>query len=146
MASFVGEEPALRQRISSIAMAVMFLLCSFARSASPAELHVGKAQHRVLAAGKTDSHILPLKAGDFVQVGVEPGSNAQTGMESGGLTQLTVVRAARLLNVVEGQIVTDVNISIKGDRIVSVSTGDVPAGVKVIDLGDMTVLPGLIDV
>lgn len=58
------------------------------------------------------------------------------------------VRAGRMIDVVEGRMLTDQMVVIKGDRIERVgpsSSIDIPAGADVIDLGDMTVLPGLID-
>ncbi len=62
--------------------------------------------------------------------------------------QATVINAGRLLDVVSGRLEVERSIVIVDDRIVSVGrTGsvEVPAGAAVVDLGDMTVLPGLID-
>ena len=58
-----------------------------------------------------------------------------------------VLHAAHLLEVDSGRVVTPGEILIQGDRIVAVGSS-VPhaAGVTVIDLGDSTLLPGLIDV
>lgn len=56
----------------------------------------------------------------------------------------TVIKAARLLDVRSGQMQSNPVIVIEGDRIKAVS-GSVPAGARVIDLGDVTLLPGLID-
>ncbi len=59
---------------------------------------------------------------------------------------LTVVRAGRLFDPRTGTLLTNQTIIIRGDRIVDVSSNpQVPAGARVIDLGRMTVLPGLID-
>ena len=58
----------------------------------------------------------------------------------------TVVRAARWLDVTSGQLRSPANILIEGSVIKSVDTQDVPSGADVIDLGDVTLLPGLIDV
>jgi imidazolonepropionase-like amidohydrolase len=57
------------------------------------------------------------------------------------------VRAARLLDVKSGRYVPGAVVVIRGDKVESVGTGTTaaPAGVKVIDLGDRTLLPGLID-
>ena len=60
----------------------------------------------------------------------------------------TVINARRLLDVVSGRLLADRTVVIVDDRIVSVGrTGsvDVPPDARVIDLSDMTVLPGLID-
>jgi imidazolonepropionase-like amidohydrolase len=57
-----------------------------------------------------------------------------------------VLRAARLLDVKAGRIVKPAEILVQGDRIVEVGTSvKHPAGAEVIDLGDRTLLPGLID-
>ena len=55
-----------------------------------------------------------------------------------------VVRAARWLDVVAGQIRTPAVVVVQGGRIASVG-GTAPAGAETIDLGDVTLLPGLID-
>jgi imidazolonepropionase-like amidohydrolase len=56
------------------------------------------------------------------------------------------VRAARMLDVARGQLVADAVVVVKGERIVAAgSRVSVPAGFEVIDLGDATILPGLID-
>jgi imidazolonepropionase-like amidohydrolase len=58
--------------------------------------------------------------------------------------QPVVVRAARMLDVAKGQIVSPALVTIQGDRISSL--GQTPdSGARVIDLGDVTLLPGLID-
>jgi len=58
-----------------------------------------------------------------------------------------VLRAARLLDIKSGRIVKPGEILVEGERIVEVgSSVKHPAGAEVIDLGDRTLLPGLIDV
>lgn len=58
-----------------------------------------------------------------------------------------VLRAARLLQVESGNVLQPGEILIEGERIKAVGTSvDHPQGAKVIDLGDTTLLPGLIDV
>lgn len=59
--------------------------------------------------------------------------------------QTQYVRADRMLDVETGRIVQGALVGVDGDRIVSVSTGSAPEGVHVHDLGDMTLLPGLMD-
>jgi imidazolonepropionase-like amidohydrolase len=54
------------------------------------------------------------------------------------------IRAGRLLDVRTGEITPDTMILVEGDRIARVG-GEAPAGVPVIDLSGLTVLPGLID-
>jgi imidazolonepropionase-like amidohydrolase len=56
------------------------------------------------------------------------------------------VRAARMLDVRTGAFVNNPVIVVEGDRVISAgSTLAIPAGAQVIDLGDVTLLPGLID-
>jgi imidazolonepropionase-like amidohydrolase len=57
-----------------------------------------------------------------------------------------VLHAARMLDVERGTIVSPAAILIQGDRIAGVGPGvSAPAGTQVIDLGDVTLMPGLID-
>ncbi len=57
-----------------------------------------------------------------------------------------VLHAARLLDVATGNMIQPGEILVEGERIQAVGTSvDHPAGAQVIDLGDTTLLPGLID-
>jgi imidazolonepropionase-like amidohydrolase len=57
-----------------------------------------------------------------------------------------VLRATRLLDVESGRMVSPAEILIQGERIIAVgSTVPHPAAAEIIDLGDSTLLPGLID-
>src|SRR5689334_3398440 len=59
---------------------------------------------------------------------------------------LVALRAARLLDVRSGRLVANPVVIIEGERIKAVGERlTVPAGAQVIDLGDVTLLPGLID-
>ncbi|MEK6373417.1 MAG: amidohydrolase family protein [Acidobacteriota bacterium] len=58
--------------------------------------------------------------------------------------QVTAISAARLIDGRGGNLVAPAVVIVRGNRIESVG-GAVPAGAQVIDLGDMTLLPGLID-
>jgi imidazolonepropionase-like amidohydrolase len=58
---------------------------------------------------------------------------------------VTVIRAERLLDVTRGTIVRPGLVVVRGERIVRVGGRDLPAGAGTIDLGDVTLLPGLID-
>ncbi len=61
-------------------------------------------------------------------------------------THPIVLHAARLLDVKTGHIVKPGEILVEGERIAEVGTSvKHPAGAEVIDLGDRTLLPGLID-
>ncbi|MBB1059560.1 amidohydrolase family protein [Lysobacter spongiae] len=60
---------------------------------------------------------------------------------------LTVVRAAHLVDVRHRRVIDDVAVVIAGGEIRSIETGaGMPMGAEVIDLGEVTLLPGLIDV
>jgi imidazolonepropionase-like amidohydrolase len=57
-----------------------------------------------------------------------------------------VIHAARMLDVAAGKIVTPGEVLVEGERIVSAGPSIArPAGAQVIDLGDATLMPGLID-
>jgi imidazolonepropionase-like amidohydrolase len=57
-----------------------------------------------------------------------------------------VLHAARLLDVKNGRLIKPGEILVQGERIIEVGTSvKHPAGAEVIDLGDRTLLPGLID-
>lgn len=61
---------------------------------------------------------------------------------------VTFVKAGRLIDPAAGTVLTQQVIVIAGDRVQSVgpaATTPIPAGARVVDLGDATVLPGLID-
>src|SRR2546423_9018484 len=57
---------------------------------------------------------------------------------------VTVIRAARLIDGRGGAVIAPAVVVVRGNKIESVG-GAAPAGAQVIDLGDMTLLPGLID-
>jgi imidazolonepropionase-like amidohydrolase len=59
--------------------------------------------------------------------------------------QVLAVRTARMLDVVKGEIVSPGMVTVQGDRILAVG-GAAPADARVLDLGDVTLLPGLTDV
>jgi len=54
------------------------------------------------------------------------------------------IRAARLIDGRGGSVVSNAVVVVRGDKIESIGT-TVPAGAQLIDLGDSTLLPGLID-
>jgi imidazolonepropionase-like amidohydrolase len=55
------------------------------------------------------------------------------------------LRAARLLDVVKGELIEPGDMLIEGERIAEVGPSSVPAEAEVVDLGDLTLLPGLMD-
>ena len=66
--------------------------------------------------------------------------------EAGSPRHIVVLHAARMLDVAGGRIVTPGEVLVEGDRIVAVGVKvDRPAGAEEIDLGDTTLMPGLID-
>jgi imidazolonepropionase-like amidohydrolase len=61
-----------------------------------------------------------------------------------------IIRAARILDVRQGTYITNAAIRIRGERIDAVGSAaevlrDIPASAQLLDLGDVTLLPGLID-
>jgi imidazolonepropionase-like amidohydrolase len=61
-------------------------------------------------------------------------------------SHVVVLHAARMLDVAGGRIVTPGEVLVEGDRISAAGAHvDRPAGAEVIDLGDATLMPGMID-
>jgi imidazolonepropionase-like amidohydrolase len=61
-------------------------------------------------------------------------------------SDVTVLHASRLLDIESGRVLTPGEVLVKGDRIVEAGTAvKRPTGAVIIDLGDRTLLPGLID-
>lgn len=101
---------------------------------------------------------LALLCGMFVRAGVPSGravpGPSETNDSAIGATPsqslvaadngVTVLRAARLLDVVSGQMIKNPVIEIQGNTISSVG-GQIPPGATIVDLGNLTLLPGLID-
>ena len=72
-------------------------------------------------------------------------STAQLGAQS---VPVTLVKASRLLDPRTGNVLAPATVLIEGDKIKQVGLSSqigVPAGAKIIDLGNATLLPGLID-
>ena len=59
--------------------------------------------------------------------------------------QPVVVRAARMLDAAGGRIVPNATVVIEGDRITAVNPSSQPRNARTIDLGDVTLVPGFID-
>jgi imidazolonepropionase-like amidohydrolase len=55
------------------------------------------------------------------------------------------LRAARMLDVDKGELVEPGELLVEGERITAVGPTSVPDGTVVVDLGDLTLLPGLMD-
>ena len=56
-----------------------------------------------------------------------------------------VVRADRWIDVDAGELRADAVVVVEGDRITAVGPAELPSGATTIDLGDVTLLPGLMD-
>jgi imidazolonepropionase-like amidohydrolase len=79
-------------------------------------------------------------------LGLSPRTFAQQQATQKSKPVQTAIRAARLLDVKTGALITNAVVLIEGERISAVGSGlSIPAGASVIDLGDVTLLPGLID-
>ncbi|MEO7084025.1 MAG: amidohydrolase family protein [Gemmatimonadaceae bacterium] len=73
-------------------------------------------------------------------------TDAQSTASGSAATQPIVLHAARLFEVDPGRIVSPGEVLVEGDRIRAAGTSvPRPPGAKVIDLGDRTLMPGLID-
>ena len=65
---------------------------------------------------------------------------------AGAVAQVTAIKAGRLVDPQAGTVLNDQIILIRDNKIEQVGKGlAIPADAKVIDLSQMTVLPGLID-
>jgi imidazolonepropionase-like amidohydrolase len=79
----------------------------------------------------------------------DAGTAATAGQERGAAPPVLVLRAARLFDGGEGDLRRDMAVVVEGERIRSVgpaASTPAPAGATILDLGDATLLPGLIDV
>lgn len=90
------------------------------------------------------SRILPVFL--FLAAILLPGAVAQSQSSPSAPSHPIVLHAAGLLDVEHGKILAPAEILVQGGRIAEVgSTVTHPAGAEVIDLGDNTLMPGLID-
>lgn len=93
---------------------------------------------------KTKSPFFASLPGFFVSCILCSGVWAQSPLPAA--THTVVLHAARLLEIESGKIITPGEVLVQGELIVEVgSSVKRPAGADVIDLGDRTLLPGLID-
>ncbi len=56
-----------------------------------------------------------------------------------------VIRAARMLDVSSGRMLNNATVVVQGDRIAAVNPASLPANARTVDLGDVTLLPGFMD-
>lgn len=74
------------------------------------------------------------------------GSLTAAGQSADSDHHVTVLHAARMLDISAGKIISPGEVLIQDDHIVAAgSSADRPANAQVIDLGDVTLMPGLID-
>src|SRR5215472_5232034 len=67
-------------------------------------------------------------------------------VSSVGGAQTTAIHAARMIDVRNGTVISNAVVFVENGRIQSAGAGlAIPTGTRVIDLGDATLLPGLID-
>src|ERR1043166_3686765 len=59
--------------------------------------------------------------------------------------QTLVIHAARMLDVSSGRMLSNATVVVQGDRITAVNPASLPANATTIDLGDVTLLPGFMD-
>ena len=79
----------------------------------------------------------------FLLILFGPASIAQQAPSS---SQVTAIRAGRLVDVDAGRVLTNQIILMRGGKIEAISEHVVvPAGATLVDLSKMTVLPGMID-
>jgi len=93
-------------------------------------LHAVLRAFRITAVGFATALSAPLHA----QGGTEPAKPAPV-----------VLRAARMIDVTTGQVIANPRIVVEGKQITAVNPASLPTGAKTIDLGDVTLLPGLMD-
>ena len=55
------------------------------------------------------------------------------------------LRGARMLDVVKGELLEPGDMLVVGDRIAEVMPTSLPSGTITVDVGDLTLLPGLMD-
>jgi imidazolonepropionase-like amidohydrolase len=90
------------------------------------------------------AHVRSVALAFFLMTGVSWGAGGQ---EAASANQVVVLHASRLLDVATGKIIEPGEILVKGERIADAgSSVPHPAGADYINLGDETLLPGLIDV
>ena len=64
---------------------------------------------------------------------------------SPSFAETTIIRADRMIDVTTGELISPAAIVVDGNKITAVNPEALPAGAKTIDLGDRTLLPGLLD-
>ena len=84
-------------------------------------------------------------ATSLLSSGLLCGGSPATASEGPAAPEVVVLKAAHLFDSTGAALKSGATIVVRGDRITSVGTSEAPAGARVIDLGDATLLPGFID-
>ncbi len=61
------------------------------------------------------------------------------------VAQTQILRAAQMVDVRSGEIIRPANIVLDGDKILAVNPGVLPEDIPITDLGDVTLMPGVMD-
>jgi imidazolonepropionase-like amidohydrolase len=72
-------------------------------------------------------------------------ASAAWAAEAAPTSDTIVLKAAHVFDSTGTELKSGASVVVRGERIVSVGTAPPPAGARVIDLGDATILPGFID-
>jgi imidazolonepropionase-like amidohydrolase len=100
------------------------------KTASHASVHRNTAAILVLLTGLLAAASTPVRSADA---------------EAAAAPETIVLRAAHVFDSTGTALKDGVTVVVRGDHIVSVGTAAAPAGARIIDLGDATLLPGFID-
>ena len=78
---------------------------------------------------------------------LSPPNGARTQNNPAGAAEpRIVIRAARMLDARGGRVINDALVVVEGDRVAAAGAAvPIPAGAKVVDLGDVTLMAGLVD-
>jgi imidazolonepropionase-like amidohydrolase len=86
-----------------------------------------------------------LAAAALIGLAALPAARAADEPSAAAPAETIVLKAAHVFDSTGSALKDGVIVVVRGDRIVSVGTAAAPAGARVIDLGDATLLPGFID-
>jgi imidazolonepropionase-like amidohydrolase len=95
------------------------------------------------------SVVLPFALAAAAALSAVPLAAQMDGMRAGApphsMSGPVVLKAARMLDVVSGRIVSNATLVVEAGRITGVNPSALPDSAHVVDLGDVTLLPGFID-
>ena len=67
------------------------------------------------------------------------------GIANQSYAETTIIRAARMIDVTTGELISPAVVVVEGNRIAAVNPESLPSANETIELGDRTLLPGLFD-